>query len=82
MEPYIETHMSDANREQVQTYLSSLWGNIVKGISASRNIPVEKINQITDDFKIYPTEEFVKEGFLMEPFTKTPCSTNCEKHVD
>ncbi len=64
VEPYIETHMSDANREQVQTYLGSLWGNIVKGISASRNIPVEKINQITDDFKIYPVEEFVKEGFF------------------
>ena len=64
VEPYIETHMSDANREQVQTYLGSLWGNIVKGISASRNIPVEKINRITDDFKIYPVEEFVKEGFF------------------
>ena len=64
VEPYIETHMSDANREQVQTYLGSLWGNIVKGISASRNITVEKINQITDDFKIYPVEEFVKEGFF------------------
>ena len=36
----------------------------MKGISASRNIPVEKINQITDDFKIYPVEEFVKEGFF------------------
>ena len=64
VEPYIETHMSEANREQVQTYLGSLWGNIVKGISASRNIPVEKINRITDDFKIYPVEEFVKEGFF------------------
>ncbi len=64
VEPFISDEMSPANREQVQTYLSSLWGNIVKGISASRNIPVEKINQITDDFKIYPTEEFVKEGFF------------------
>ena len=64
VEPYIETHMSDANREQVQTYLNSLWGTIVKGISISRNIPVERINQITNDFSIYPTEEFVKEGFF------------------
>lgn len=64
VEPYIETHMSDANQEQVQTYLNSLWGNIVEGISISRNIPTEKINQITDDFNIYPTEEFVKEGFF------------------
>ena len=64
VEPFISDEMSPANREQVQTYLNSLWGNIVKGISASRNIPVEKINQITDDFKIYPTEEFVKEGFF------------------
>lgn len=66
VEPYIETHMSDANREQVQTYLNSLWGNIVKGISTSRNISEEKINRLTDDFNIYPTEEFVKEGFFDE----------------
>lgn len=66
VEPYIETHMSDANREQVQTYLNSLWGNIVNGISASRNISEERINQLTDDFNIYPTEEFVKEGFFDE----------------
>ena len=64
VEPYIQDHMSDANREQVQTYLSSLWGNIIKGISESRNISIEKITRLTNDFQIYPTEEFVKEGFF------------------
>lgn len=64
VEPYIETHMSDANREQVQTYLNSLWGNIIQGISTARNISVEKITRLTNDFKIYTTEEFTTEGFF------------------
>jgi signal peptide peptidase sppA, 67K type len=64
VEPYIQDHMSDANREQVQTYLNSLWGNIIKGISERRDISIEKITRLTNDFQIYPTEEFVKEGFF------------------
>lgn len=64
VEPYIQDHMSDANREQVQTYLNSLWGNIIKGISERRDISIEKITRLANDFQVYPTEEFVKEGFF------------------
>ena len=64
VEPFLQDHMSDANREQVQTYLNSLWGNIVKGISETRDIPVEKITQLTNDFQVYPAEDFVQEGFF------------------
>lgn len=64
VEPFIQDHMSDANREQVQTYLNSLWGNIIKGISETRDIPVEKITRLTNDFQVYPAEDFVKEGFF------------------
>ncbi|WP_099290617.1 signal peptide peptidase SppA [Butyricimonas sp. Marseille-P3923] len=64
VEPFLQDHMSDANREQVQTYLNSLWGNIIKGISVTRNIPVEKITRLTNEFQVYPAGEFVKEGFF------------------
>jgi protease-4 len=37
--------MSDANREQVTVLLNSLW-NSVADISKSRNISVDKLNEI------------------------------------
>ena len=64
VEPFISTEMSDANREQVQTYLNSLWSHIVEGIAEARHISVERINELTDNFQIYTTEEFVREGFF------------------
>lgn len=90
VEPYIATEMSEANREQVQTYLNSLWGNIVKGISTSRGIPEERINQITDHFQIYSPEEFTGEGFFdgaiykseMLEKLKQACGLNSTKKIE
>lgn len=46
VEPYLDNKMSDANREQISTLLNSVWNSILKDISKSRNIPVEKLNEI------------------------------------
>lgn len=64
VEPFLDTKMSDANREQLEKYLNSLWGTLVDGIASARNIPVEKINNIVDNFRIYSPETFVSEGFF------------------
>jgi protease-4 len=45
IEPFILDKMSAANRLQNQTLANSLWGTIVEAISASRNIPVEKLQE-------------------------------------
>lgn len=49
VEPFIATEMSDANREQISVYLSSIWGRILEDISVSRNISIEKLNQYADN---------------------------------
>jgi protease-4 len=41
--------MSDANREQTLSFLTSIWGEIVEDIGESRNKTVEEINLIADD---------------------------------
>ena len=41
--------MSEANREQTQRYIQGLWDNICKDVSKSRNISVEKLNQLADN---------------------------------
>lgn len=64
VEPFISDEISDANREQVQKYLNSSWGTIVKGIAESRNIPADTINAITNRFNIYTPKEFQTYGFF------------------
>ena len=64
VEPFIDTKMSDANREQMKAYLNSTWGTLLAGISKTRDIPVEKIHALTDNFRLYSPAEFVQEGFF------------------
>ena len=51
VEPYFLDKMSEANREQMDKLLGSLWGQILTGISQSRNISVEQLNQIADNLE-------------------------------
>lgn len=64
VEPFISTEMSEANRQQVQRYLDSSWGTIVKGISERRRISIDSIHMITDKFDIYTTKQFCDWGFF------------------
>ena len=49
VEPYIETSMSDANREQVTKYVGSIWNNMLEQISSARQIPVTQLNTYADE---------------------------------
>ena len=49
VEPFIRENMSDENRDQTLTYLNSLWGHMLEGISQERDIPVEKLNKYADE---------------------------------
>ena len=63
VEPFIATEMSSANREQVTAFITSIWGQVTQGISASRNIPVDSLNVYADRMLMfYPSEESVKCG--------------------
>lgn len=53
IEPFINTQMSDANREQTQQYISSIWNSVLTGISDTRNIPVDTLNQYADSLFIF-----------------------------
>ena len=51
VEPYFLDKMSEANREQMDKLLNSIWGQILLDISQSRNISVEQLNQIADNLE-------------------------------
>ena len=44
--------MSEANREQMDKLLGTVWGEILTAISQSRNISVEQLNQIADNLDV------------------------------
>lgn len=49
VEPFLTNTMSPENREQITTFLNSIWNSIVLDISKSRNISVEKLNSIASE---------------------------------
>lgn len=50
VEPYILTQMSEANREQVNSFISDIWASITKDVSASRKVTVEQLNKFADGY--------------------------------
>lgn len=65
VEPFIATEMSPANREQVNAYLTSIWGRITGDVAQSRKLSVEELNKVADRMLMfYPAEESVKSGLV------------------
>ena len=50
VEPYTSTEMSDENREQITAYITSIWDNMVEGVSQSRKLSTEQLNEYADRY--------------------------------
>jgi protease IV len=66
VEPYINTKMSDANREQVNVFLGSIWKNMVSDISKSRKITPENINLYADEMMVFQPTAKLKQYALVD----------------
>ena len=66
VEPYINTSMSDANREQVQSFLNSIWNNMLADVAQSRSLSVEKLNALADSTTIFCEAETYVENKLAD----------------
>ena len=63
VEPFIATEMSEANREQIQAYLSEVWQQMVGDVAASRSLTAEELNRQADAcMEMQPAEEYVRNG--------------------
>jgi protease-4 len=60
VEPFILEKMSESNRIQVSKFLSSLWFDLTKGISKSRNIAQKEINTIAQNLLIQKAEQAIE----------------------
>ncbi|MFT4642473.1 MAG: protease-4 [Candidatus Azotimanducaceae bacterium] len=51
VEGYLDNKMSDANREQISSFLNSIWSEFVDDIAVSRNMSVEELNVLADELQ-------------------------------
>ena len=64
VEPFMSDNMSDANRKQTETYLTSLWNTMLKGISEGRKISLENLNNYADELAVRNAKTAKKLNFV------------------
>ena len=66
VEPFLLDKMSPENRLQTETYLKSLWSEMLTEISASRKMGLDELNDIADAVATYRKADFAKERNLVD----------------
>lgn len=64
VEPFVLDKMSAANREQVSSFLGSIYSNYLDEIAASRNVPADSLFQIANELKVETAEDAVNYGLV------------------
>ena len=66
VEPFILTGMSDANREQVSSYLNDLWNTIGNDIAQSRNVDFDQFNATVNTMPMMQDTDFLLQSNLVD----------------
>lgn len=65
VEPFMLDKMSEENREQRLTYLSSLWNHMLEGISNHRDLNKDQLNTLADAVQTFQAgEDAVSSGLV------------------
>lgn len=64
VEPFMYKQMSPENREQIMTYMGSVWNHMLTRISETRNIPVEQLNKLADNLTLNSADAALEHGFV------------------
>ena len=63
-EPFRLKSMSPENRLQVETYLGSIYNNLLSKLSANRKVSVDSLKQLADNMSIFFAEDAVKHHLV------------------
>lgn len=65
VEPFLTTQMSDANKEQLQEFLETVWNEMTESISESRDIDVDSLNAYADHLAMFQeSKRYVEQGMV------------------
>ncbi|MDH6311627.1 protease-4 [Parabacteroides sp. PFB2-10] len=66
VEPYILDKLSDANREQIESYIASTWKNLSNGMAESRGVSVADINHFANQGLVFADPSKAVECSLID----------------
>lgn len=66
VEPYILNKMSDANREQVSSFIGDIWQGMVKAVAQSRKLPVDTLNGYANNYMALDDTQRYKQMKLVD----------------
>ena len=64
VEPFMLEKMSEANRDQITTFVNAFWNHMLKGIAASRNLTEEELNRVAEGCLIRTAQDAVDYKFV------------------
>ncbi len=64
VEPLMYNKMSKENREQVMTFMGSIWDQILNGISNERQISISSLNELADNLTLKNAKAAVDNGLI------------------
>jgi len=70
VEPFMLTEMSASNREQVETYMGSIWDQFLTNVSKERGFTKDRMNEIVENFEVKTPTDAKQLGLVDELFYK------------
>jgi len=65
VEPYINTHMSEADKQQTLQYINSAWQVVRQGVAQSRGLSATALNAYADELmELQPQTKYVQYGLV------------------
>lgn len=64
VEPFLENDLSEANKEQILSYLNSIWASLRTDIGQSRELDPEFLNEVADGLLARTPERALKVGMI------------------
>lgn len=82
VEPFLLNEMSTANREQMTSYLNSMYDSFLANISQGRNISVDSLRLVADGYLIRNAEDAQRLKFIDKTLYKDELLTVLKKRLE
>ena len=64
VEPYLQDHMSEENRTQIQSLLNAVWETLRDEVAQSRGLEPATLDTLADDLVVTDAEEALAQGII------------------
>lgn len=79
VEPFMLKQFSEANREQLNSFLGSIWGNITGAIEENRNIPADQLSRFMNEGLALGDASLTVDNKLVDALRYRYEAENCVK---